>query len=369
MMQGNANTLGFTLWMGLWVIMLLALVSQAAAPAPLPAADVGFGLFYDFALCKHPEHEQLYFRQMAEYGCNTATVYCRSAADIVRQVDTALEEGLLDPRFPVFLLGPDVEKTAAYLAEARGLAKHADRWPEFLLYGPDEPKIEQEQRVRDFAEQAQAQGLRCGTAIFPASAFQYSEVLDICMVHAGSHYSRALVEKIAHEGHEFWAYTGSTLKGKNKLMDRYFTGLWMWKFHPRVFLAWAYHTHMEETPEGPEASPGLVGWREGIIDYRVLRALEEAIATYPRDPSAAEDSSKTARAAQWLQELEDSIPADASHGVPWTSFREKDLEQGRNYEWTWYDTAIPPVANFDLIRMEALFYIEDLTGEKIEIGE
>ena len=60
------------------------------------------------------------------------------------------------------------------------------------------------------------------------------------------------------------------------------------------------HDYVLTTSAGPMPTVGWEGAREGILDYRILRALEKKVAAGGRNPD-------TQKAALWLGRLKHSV--------------------------------------------------------------
>lgn len=316
-----------------------------------PESDVGFGFYTDWRRYAYPEHERLYLRDMAAHGANTFTPY-GDAARVAEQVNAAIEEGLLDTRFPVFAMTSPQEARAA-----QTLAEYP--WPELVVYTYDEPPPEAYHAVAAGVATARGHGLRAGTSIKAAGAWTLGHLLDVAALLMDS-FTPALVNRL--RGSELWAYN-CRIRGTNAPLHRYYTGAWTWAVRPRVNLVWAYahqadsrvnengtwqpcywYEHALGGPEGPIATVGLEGFREGVVDYRVLRALEERLR---RTPAHAD----TPQAAAWLRDLRDRIEMGF-----WPGGVHRDYGTCR---WDVPDTAVPPVDGAQM-RREALEWLRRL---------
>lgn len=334
------------------------------AIAGIPASDCAFGFFTDYSRYSYREHERLYFEQMRDHGCNTFTCYAWSlprGQDIVRQMQTALDMGLCDIRFPMFILSG----CGGAVGEAPDAAKQLlgeQPLPEFILYNQDEPAIEKAKDVRAYTVAHHAAGYRSGTAVSLKAAFGLGQFLDIWLVHMDG-CSQVVKRHAVRKGAEFWVYT-FLFRGTNAPLHRYYTGLWTFTVRPKGNMLWAYMhdakskieldgtwnalrvcEHALGTPDGPMDTVGLEGFRDGTYDYRVLRALEETILRNPRHPIAPE-------AANWLQSLVDQ--------VDWSFWPNGQKPEYAPYAWDIPDTAKPPIADMGAMREQALQYVEVL---------
>ena len=269
--------------------------------APVPAADCGFGFHTDYPRYGYPDHWRQYFRHMRQHGANTFTCYGWNGldgSDIARQMDYAAEIGMADPRFPVFVLPQGWASNFDKLIEdAKSKAKYADRWPELIGYNADEPSPGIIEQVAMVAREYHECGFRTGTSISGPSTLAFGQLLDICCVH----------------------------------MD----GTWNAGRSNDFALA---------SPDGPISTVGLEGWREGIVDYRILRELERQIELHGDSPAAWP-------AARWLQVLADKVD---------TLLYPEGMKRG--YWWD-SDLTVPAVADFNAMRKEALEYLDQLTTQ------
>jgi len=320
-------------------------------------SDIGYGFYYDHV--RDPAKDEVRFRHMAENGCNTIALGARSTQDLARMLDLGIETGLLSSAHPIFRLGMQKWEQPEGMPPPEEFGKYVDQWPEMVAASFDEPREREglEADLQARTDAAHAVGVRIGTAIEGESAWRYSHTLDVNIVIADS-LCRLLKDKIEAHGGEVWAYT--ILESRNELLTRYYAGLWCWKMRPRVLLPWNYmdllasptgssHDAAKPTPDGPVATPALDGWREGILDYRLLLTLEDLIVKNPVYPIAKD-------AARWLERLENRVK----------TFPTENLPAGRTVRWQSIDpiivvgTAVPPEANFALIRAQLLTYIEQL---------
>jgi len=343
-------------------------VTLHVAPS-VPPADCGFGFYCNYQLFGYPEHWRQCFRHMREYGANTFTCYSLTGLDgrdVARQMDYAAEIGMADPQFPLFVL-PDcgASNFGKLIEDARSKAKYADRWPELIGYNADEPSPSNFEQVASVAREYHECGFRTGTAISGAATLAFGELLDICCVHMDG-ITRPVLDKLRREDVEFWTYN-CTLRGTNAPLHRYYTGVWTWKVRPMVNLSWGYMhdgnskiredgtwnalrvcEHALGTPDGPMSTVGLEGWREGIVDYRLLRELERQIVAHPSHEQAAD-------AGEWLQDLSDRVDTRF-----WPGGRGPGYAQ---YYWDVPDTAVPPIADFNAMRKQALEYLDQLATQ------
>lgn len=300
---------------------------------PVGPSDTGLGFYTDYNRFAYfdLDNERRYFEHMAELGCNTLTIYSArvytgdplasqawcsphsgesgnywalSVYDVRRQLDLASEVGLLHPDVPVLCLSIPEDRFAEHMDACREGAKHADQWPELLAYNSDEagpghrPQMTANQEVWD------CQDVRNGSATYTSSIMAVGDTMDLWLPSIQS-WSPLLAAKAEEEGALLGQYI-CVWRGTNAPMHRYMTGIWRWVTRPKTFLAWAYMNdhNSRVTPEGewnalrsceyaiaskdgPISSVGLEGWRDGSVDYRVLRELERAV----REASVNESAS------------------------------------------------------------------------------
>ena len=120
------------------------------------------------------------------------------------------------------------------------------------------------------------------------------------------------------------------MRGTNPNMQRYYSGLYTWAVGTKGCYRWAYvhdkkscvqpdgrlnallhHEYVLPSPDGPVPTVGWEGAGEGILDYRILRALENKVA-------AGGGQALTAEAALWLVLLKYSVDPKFLRGPPGT---------------------------------------------------
>ncbi len=336
----------------------------------VPPSDCGFGFYVDPARCSYPHNERLYFEHMRVMGCNTLTIDGRAgesddaqALDIARRIDLAIEVGLLDARFPVVVLPSrdGADRPGQVLLEAKKRGVHGASWPELIRYRMDEPKARPDsaESVRQFSQKFHDLGLRTGTALGAPAAFLCGDALDVWIIHMDT-VSDEIRDKCRRDGAEWWTYNGY-LHDTNAPLHRYYAGVWTWKVRPRVNLMWAYmhdaaskvlpdgrwqaksdFDHAIGAPDGPIGSVALEGFRDGAVDYRILRHLEKLVEQSPAHEKAPV-------VAAWLQQLHDQVRP---------MFWPLEIQNtGRFKDRGITDTLEPPVDCVE-VRKQALTFIE-----------
>jgi len=309
----------------------------------LPRADIAFGMYYrPTANAKLPERyrpmqpEALrpYWRDMARHGMTSATIYNYAGSihdsegnarfdgnSDIRVLQDMMAEGLVHADVPVMWLGSIDERAGpAVAAEAKRRG-----FPELLIYGPDEPAVN-DQSLNNFRGlQALRKSFRIVTAISDEAAAAYGDLLDCWVVNGGCvtpEIRRLAAEKKA----ELWTYDCNHRGAGNAPRSRYYAGLYTWAFRLKGNFLWCYtESYYRENgrylPWGPiycfvlPSDQGLLAsieWearREGVEDYRTCRLLEQRIAANPDSPVARE-------ALSWLQETRARVDWYLARNMP-----------------------------------------------------
>jgi len=306
-------------------------------PVKIPRADIAYGMYFrPFArYLKRPEYRtpammDAYYRDMIAHDHTSATIYVYGGSfhdaqgNVVLDgkpdagvIDRMKELGLIHPDVPIMLLGGIGLKGEAAKAYAPKLAAAARErgWPELLSYAPDEPSYEGERGetcIKGFNElQALRPALRLVTAINEKSARYFAKQLDVWVVHNGG-ISPDLAKLCDETGAEMWSYDCQH-RGTNPTFNRFYAGLYTWALRLKGNFLWCYtenyswegdrfavFNYVLPNGGGPVMSVGWEARREGIEDYRTLRALEKRVAEKAGDPAAAE-------AEAWLDDLRSRV--------------------------------------------------------------
>ena len=308
----------------------------------IPESDTGVGLFYDISSMgrlddRSPVAVRRHFREMVGAGCNTLTLYVYSVEETAMQMDAAIEEGLVS-RFPVFLLAcnEDADQVPRqFIQSAKQLSKHAAKWPEIIYYGPDETDGGKQKGISDLAKRIHEQGMRLGLTTW--APLDYAGIADILVPHHTG-CTEQIRSGVREAGSVFWAYSvGPFHYSTNYHLPRFIAGVWRWKVRPEVWLAWSYMDCRGDTPV-------MRGLRDGCMDYRLLRALEDALAKKDHPEARA-----------WLEKLRADIPWNPEADIPARAPRYARPYLGSK-------TGVPKMANFELYRQWAGYYLSELTG-------
>jgi len=341
--------------------------------------DCAFGFYTDPGRYAYPEQWRHCLRLLADYGLNIAiaqpvypfgdptaparpvndTKYSKDQLDqyvgqfLARSLDIGVEErlfrGVGGSSTLVYSMSPD------QVPHAFAHGKHVDRWPKLYFGNFDEPFLPQHfEKTRVEAEKWHRAGYLTGTSLEAASAFQVGDCLDLWIVQVRE-FNETVKEYGRRRGAEVWVYSAA-MRGTNAPMHRYLTGVWAWAMKPRGIMLWAFtheaasritpdgtwmvrgvNEHAVATPDGPLPTVGLEGYRDGIVDYRILQDLEQAILIRPQTLASPE-------AAVWLQQIREK-----TDGGFWTNW---DYHQ----PWDYIDTVRPPIESFRDVRRQALAF-------------
>jgi hypothetical protein len=269
-------------------------------------SDIGYGFYTDMSRYADWTKEREYNRDMVRHGMNTFTASAREMPgalgreidgwqnrpleNLVWHIETAIECGLVDPRFPLLFSSLGGANLIPFTKE---IPLHD--WPEMVAYNVDEPTMLEDgdkELVAERASRYHAAGLRTGTSLEVEAARALGDPLDIWILHMDG-MSEEIIQYANAMGKERWIYNCS-LRGTNAALHRYWTGVYAWALRPRVCLTWTY-MHFKESrimPDGtwnmlrvydkaaadsdglPIPTVALEGMSDGIVDSRLLQELE-----------------------------------------------------------------------------------------------
>ena len=310
-MNNGKTARTFTMCVAVALAMLVATVAQAAT---------GFGTYAYRSHIGGVQNWRAHVKLMKKYGMNTFVIEYGQPEELRDQIDIAIEEGMLDPQFPVIAMAnigdvgfaklvPDWEKVKAaelnplgghgqghfagraYVAKlAQGMSKYPDQWPEIVAYNIDEPgrgkpMTSADKRViGEITSRNNEQGVRCGTAVCYPNVKNMVPLLDIVCVSiiigGDLHGCKQLIEASKKE---FWVYdTQLSHAPCTPEMVRWSIGLWTWLVQPRVRLSWCWKDYLLKGCDmaNPEPSPQLVAYGEGVKDYNYLTATQAQLDKY-----------------------------------------------------------------------------------------
>jgi hypothetical protein len=305
-------------------------------PFAVPRADIAYGMYfrpyekYLPARYRTPGLMQAYWRDMARHGMTSATLYNYAGrvhdaagdaafdgnADIDRLKEW-LDVGLVHRDIPIMFLG------AINTAAAGTVTSEVKRrgFPEFLMYGPDEPSVDDEARAAFEALQPLRRHLRITTAINDHAATAYADLIDVWVVNAGR-ITPELRQLATAKGTELWTYDCTHRGRGNGTRARFYAGLYTWALGLRGNFHWCYtggyswegdrnaiFCFVLPSDSGPVPSVAWENRREGVEDYRLLRLLEARIAARPFVGEAPE-------AKEWLADLRSRVRWDLIQGMP-----------------------------------------------------
>jgi len=279
------------------------LTAEVQVAPEVPPADVGFIFWADYAAFGPPEGWPAHLGAMLSLGCNGATVYGHGGtdgADIAAQLDTALDLGLLDSRFPT-LLAPSVTIYEDMLALSRDMRSRANkahgarrvpmateqpehRWPELVGLNLERPVASQREQVLAL-KAIYRRGLpgKSAAMIAPGEIEALRDAIGVLIIRCDE-WAPGLLPKGAPN--RLWAYNPYAGPG-NPGLRRYYAGVWTYVNRPQVNVLGPWYP----------GSIGNDGTRDGITDYRILRALGKAAR------KRQGESLKAAEAWAWLQTL------------------------------------------------------------------
>jgi hypothetical protein len=325
--------------------------------ADVPPAEADFGFYYQRARLPEPYRdliwEQRHFEQMAQHGHNTVTLYDYAEyseqpswedTDTDERIRVAMLSGLVSADHPVIVLpGSITPAIGRTLQDTK-----PEGWPELVFYGPDEPSVGAVPAAARWTRTWHAEGLRMATALTAASVQVNPSAWDIWLVRHGD-LIRRLQALAATNDAELGTYD-HRMRGTNYRLNRFYAGLYTWAHYLKANYLWAYthdpnigvtedsanidipHGYVLPHPEGPLPTIGLKGRRDGILDYRLLRAVEQ----------------QCPEARQFLAELRAQVP------------RESYDDPVAGYYWDTPDTYDPmPNVDFETLRQRLLGYLED----------
>ena len=354
-------------------------------PITLPRPCIAFGMYYDLA--RNPKgladaaHERMYFRDMAEHGMTTCTVYASAEftqdtarrTGLIRYADWSAprqlrlmkEAGLVHADIPAMLLDGRVLEAAnraGVAADLRAFCR-ANEYPELLLYGHDEPGWRHFDELTAFLTPwKRVADMRLVTAMNCQPPYGVGYLHDVWVVR-NDEITRELVAEAGRLGADVWTYA-IDLGCANPLANRYYAGLYTWAFGlggnspwayidtPAAFLTddgvpstWPSLGFVLPSGGGPIPSVGWEGRREGVDDYRYLQLLETMLAAAPTtDPTVVE-------ARTWLAGWRARVDWDFYGGATVGDRTSMDLHDPAPHI---------PVPEYDALREQATRYIVKL---------
>jgi hypothetical protein len=335
-------------------------------------SDCAFGMYYDYdrfpLAYRGDKYERMYLSQMAEYGMNSPTFYGWTrplGKDVAEQLDKAVEENVLSKHIPVMILPCGSGQEIVDNLKLYG--KHRDQWPEILGYNCDEPSLVSAPDVAKTTKSWNDAGMRSATAISSGSVMGFGDALDVWVVHNPG-MNKTIQNLAQRQKKELWMYN-CQMRGTNAPWHRYYTGIYTFAAGVKGNMIWAYThdknscvkpdgtwnalrvcEHVLPTKDGPMTTVGLEGYRDGVIDYRVLSQLKrEILACYGKP----ENATLADEAAVWLQRQIDRVALgfwSEGHCPAYNN----------TYWWDVPDMAVPPISDMGQMRRVALDYLQRL---------
>ncbi|MSR64919.1 MAG: hypothetical protein EXS18_03960 [Verrucomicrobiae bacterium] len=360
----------------------------------LPKAEIVYGMYFrpfhgsnlpDRFLTR--EWLRLYFRDMARHGMTSASLYNRGTGakaffqtppDKEGRVSLGnhpeilflrdmMEDGLVTRNLPIMYLAGGIEPDGSATAIKNELTKLG--LPEFLIYGPDEPAVNDQSLATFQSRQPYRKDFRLVTAITERAATAYADLLDVWVVNGGL-ITPELRQLAARKGAEVWTYDCAHRGSGNSTWSRFYAGLYTWALELTGNWLWCYtegfyweggkvrsgeenidwfptHAFVLTGDEGIVPSIEWEARREGVEDYRTLRMLQKLIEARP-------ESAVGKKAAEWLTKTKSRVDWNLGRTMPFTM-----------YPWD-VPEVYPSCPNFEPselseVRMKAIDYINRLS--------
>ena len=370
-------------------------------PFVLPRPNMLYGFWYtDMRIPEtfwNDRYQDLYMRDMGAHGMNSAAFSSLGRRDtkeptrdlsefdlwpLSAEMALAREAGLTRLDIPVLLIGSNYKrgkstKGVNAVTDPKGFAaglcekSEENHWPEFLLGIGDEPSpqltAQYEERTKPWRDTA----CRTYVALNAAAVYNLGLHYDNWFVLVGD-ITPAMQREAEWLDAQVCTYTFD-LRGTNPRANRYYAGLYSWRWNLCGNCCWAYMANPKVTvtadgviagglpgpgfalssPKGPIGSVGYEGRREGVDDMRYLQTVEYLL-------SRVVDDTPTSLAARtWLAELRSKIDVDF--------FREFSVGE------MWSIDLLDPnpgigTAEYDEIRGQAADYSVALLEEMPEAG-
>ncbi len=268
---------------------LLGVTAALLVSAVAVYAEPGWGCYVDRWQLEHPDRWDAYCRHMASLGMNTFAFFPKSEADLIDQVETGLQTGLLRRDVPVILISnlpgertgmTNEEEWAAMparLAKARRAAPHGQQWPEVYLYGTDEPQ--REEQVLSWTTSYRAGGAKGLTSICYPNVPDFVRHLDGIMIHASPGVLTAENVAAAQAKCDLVGVYNIGMRRPSMALMRYWSGAWFYASGLQMQLMWWYpdliydrfpHEGTSQQWPGPMGRQMCVAYRQGVADYHRL---------------------------------------------------------------------------------------------------
>ncbi len=311
-------------------------------PFDLPAADIAYGMYFRWAgpqndaRYRTPELMRKYWQDMARHGMTSYTLYQYTASgtfidaqgnvkpldghEDIQVLQQMKDIGLIHPDIPIMILSsnlaeyPEAAKTVAQEMKKRG-------FPELLVYGRDEPPVDDATKAQFEAMKPVRKYMRTTTAITDHAAAAYADLIDVWTLNGGR-VTPDIRKLAAEKNKELWTYDCNHRGRGNSARARFYSGLYTWALKLKGNFHWCYtegytwegdrnatFCFVLPSDSGPVPSPAWEARREGIEDYRTLHLLEARIAAHPGSATARE-------ASQWLAKLRSRVDWNLIKGMP-----------------------------------------------------
>jgi len=326
----------------------------------LPKADIAYGMYFrPFHGSNLParfltqEWLRRYFRDMTSHGMTSASLYNRGTGakaffqmpldnegrislgdhPEIQFLRDMMADGLVTKDIPIMYLAGGIEPDGTATAIKNELKKLG--LPEFLIYGPDEPAVNDQSLATFQSRQSYRKDFRLVTAITERAATAYADLLDVWVINGGL-ITPEVRQLAAKKGAEVWTYDCSHRGSGNSTWSRFYAGLYTWALDLKGNWLWCYtegfyweggkvrageeninwfptHAFVLTGDEGIVPSIEWEARREGVEDYRTLRMLEKLIASKPQSAVGKE-------AAVWLTKTKSRVDWNLGRKMPYTIY-------------------------------------------------
>ena len=310
-------------------------------PFKAPRADVAYGMYFRPLATvapryRTPELMKAYWRDLARHGMTSAATYMYTGSGdlidkegnpkpldghtAVVRLEDMKAAGLVHPDVPIMLLSSNLAKFPEGCKAIRDAFKERGL-PELLLYGWDEPPVNEKARAAFEAMRPARQYMRNTTAISDYAATAYADLIDVWTVNGGR-VTPDLRELAKEKGAEVWTYDCNHRGRGNSTRARFYAGLYTWALDLKGNFHWCYtegygwegnhyatFNFVLPSDGGPVPSVAWEARREGVEDYRLLRLLEARIA-------AKAGTAEAKKAETWLDEIRSRVNWNLIEGMP-----------------------------------------------------
>ena len=321
------------------VMTIVAMVK--VLPFLLPKADIAYGMYFRWAGQKearynNPEITRAYWRDMARHGMTSISFYQHTPGGdfmddegnikpldnhlAVQQIKEMKEIGLIHPTIPIMLLSSNLSSYPQVACIIRDEFKKREL-PELILYGVDEPEVNDKTLAAFEAFGPVRKYMRLTTAISDYAASAYSDLIDVWVLQGGR-VTPAIQQLAAQKNKELWTYDCTHRGRGNSTRARFYAGIYTWALKLKGNFHWCYtegyawegnrnaiFSFVLPSKSGPIPSVAWEARREGVEDYRTIRLLEARI-------NERRGSSVASEASKWLARIRARVNWNLIKGMP-----------------------------------------------------